>query len=138
MLKIRKANTKDNKIILQILEEVDESTSSMDFNDFYVAEEENKIIGAAKLEEFKSFLFLSSLAVKIKYQKQGIAKKILENIFKKAKKDIYLYTVIPDFFSKFGFKKIATPSFLPTKSALECERCSPEQCTTMVRKQNDT
>jgi len=138
MLRIRKAKEEDNKEIYKLLEEVDEHTSAMAFDNFLVAEENGKILGAVKFEEFKDFFFLSSLSVNPKHQKKGIAREIMEYLLKGAEKDIYIYTVLPEFFAKFGFKEVSAPGKLPSKSPMECERCYPEKCRAMLRKINDT
>ncbi len=134
MLKIRKAKEEDNKEIYKLLEEVDEQTSEMTFDDFWVGDMEGKIVGTAKLEEFDDFFFLSSLSVKSEFQGKGVAKAMMEHLLKGTKKDIYIYTVLPEFFKKFNFKAVSAPSKLPSKSNFECERCYPEKCVCMVRK----
>ena len=134
MLSIRKAKEEDKQVIYKILEEVDEQTSQMDYNDFLVAEKDNEIIGAVKLRGFDGLYFLSSLSVKPNFQKKGIAREIMEHILKGMNKDIYIYTVLPEFFRKFGFKEVSPPGNLPSKSPMECERCYPEKCVCMVRR----
>jgi N-acetylglutamate synthase-like GNAT family acetyltransferase len=138
MIQIRNATKKDVETIRQILKDVDEQTSSMSFNNFRVAENEGKIVGTVKLDEYDDFIFLSSLAVSPGMQKRGIAKEIMNHVLKDSTKAIYLYTVLPEFFLKFGFKVVEAPEKLPSKSKNECERCFPEKCVCMMRPKHDS
>jgi len=135
---IRRAEDKDKESIIKILKEVDEYSESLSLDSFWVAEENNSIVAVMKLKEIDDFFFLSSLAVRINLQGKGIARQLLEEVLKKADKDIYLYTVLPEFFSRFGFKKVEQTAKLPSKSKLECERCYPEKCETMLRSAHDS
>ncbi len=136
MLKIRKASEKDTKEILKTLKELDLFYPAQELNNFWVADKEGKIAGVVKLEEFDDFFFLGSLGIKKKYQNQGIADSLLKEILKTANKNFYLYTTIPEFFKKFGFRVISPLPTLPSRDAFECEYCSPEKCVTMVRHPN--
>jgi N-acetylglutamate synthase-like GNAT family acetyltransferase len=131
---VRNARITDNDEIVKVLKDVDEYHDALELVDFFVAEEDGRVVGVVKLEEYPSFFFLSSLAVPEKLQSKGTAGKILAEIFTKANKDIYIYTVIPEFFAKFGFVKTVPIAELPAKSYLECERCFPERCATMGRR----
>ena len=133
-LLIRKAEVKDEKEILKILKELDLYYPSLEMKDFWVAESDGEILGVVQLEEYQDFIYLGSLAVKQKYQGQGIAKRLLNDTLNKLSKNIYLYTIIPKFFAKFGFK-IASwqPPDLPSKERYECEFCHAEKCVCMVK-----
>ena len=137
---IRPAQNEDYLRVKKLLEELYLYYADLAFKDFWVAESKGKIVGAVQIEEFKDFLFLGSLGVAADQQNHGIAKALLDKILKNQKKDVYLYTIIPEFFKKLGFKTITpnsqlrTPNFnLPTKSRYECESCHSDQCVTMVR-----
>jgi len=72
----------------------------------------------------------------------------MNSVITEAKKPIYLYTIIPDFFIRFGFKSLTTqppnnptthqPISLPPKSPYGCDQCLPGQCVTMVKYPGDT
>ncbi|MFH1683364.1 MAG: GNAT family N-acetyltransferase [Candidatus Margulisiibacteriota bacterium] len=152
-LNIRPALDKDHEKIKKLLKDLDLYYSGLKFKDFWAAEDNGKIVGIVQLEEFENFLFLGSLGVAPDQQKHGIAKALLYKILENHKKDVYLYTIIPDFFKKFGFQlttpnselitpnsklitpnsELITPNSLPTKSRYECEYCHSDQCVTMVR-----
>ena len=130
---IRKAAETDHPQIIKILKALDLYYSALVIKDFWVTEDNGKIVGTAQLEEFPSFLFLGSVGVASDRQKQGVAKTLLEAILKDHKKDVYLYTIIPEFFEKFGFEITTTLPTLPGKERYECEACHLDRCVTMVR-----
>jgi len=132
-MQIRTAQGKDNQAIISLLKELDLYYSAIKIKDFWVAEENKQIIGAAQLLDCGEFLFLSSVGVDQKHQKHGVAKKLLNKLLTKQDKEIYLYTIIPDFFRRFGFEITTTlPQNLPSKDRYECADCYPERCVTMV------
>jgi len=133
MIRIRRAEEKDRNDIAGILREADEDTAEMSFNNFLVAEIGETLAGCVKLDDYSGFMFLSSLAVRPAHQGRGIAKKLMQSVLKETGKDIYIYTVIPDFFSKFGFVIAPPRDDLPEKNSMECSRCYPERCVCMVR-----
>lgn len=134
MLKIKQANKKDNEQILEILKKLDLYYSDLSLNNFWVAEKDKKIIGCVQLREYDDFLFLGSLGVSEQDQKHGIARALMDEILSKAPKNIYLYTIIPEFFKKFGFKTTKElPANLPSRNQYECEACHSDRCVTMVK-----
>lgn len=134
MATIRKAEQKDQKSLLELLksEDLDFWYPGMPIDSFYLAEDKKKIVGIVQLREFENFFFLDALGVIKEFRKKGIGKLLLEAMLKKTYKDLYIYTIIPNFFKKFGFKTVATPDFLPPRAIMQCEDCYPEKCKTMV------
>lgn len=133
MLEIRGAQLSDQPAILQILEELDLFSPLQKLDGFWLAEVDNEIIGIARLEDCGEYLFLSCVGVKTKYQNQGIASRLLEPLLINTNKKIYLYTTIPDFFKRFGFKATSSSTNLPSKENYKCQECFPEKCQTMVK-----
>lgn len=130
---IRPAKDNDNPALKQLLLKLDLYYSTLEMKDFWVAEDQGKIVGAVQLQEHDNFIFLGSLGVLPDQQKHGLAKALLNKVLPGCKKDIYLYTIIPDFFKKFGFSVTSPLPNLPTKANYECEACHSDQCVTMVR-----
>jgi len=130
---IRKATITDKQAIIEVLAEADLHYPGETFDNFWVAEDEKKVIGIARLEKVNKFYFLTSLGVRTDLQHKGVASAILKELIKNADNNIYLYTIIPEFFQKFGFKITETPSFLPPKAIYGCEECFPEKCYCMVK-----
>jgi len=131
---VRPAKAEDYPEIIKLISEIDEAYPGFAPDSFWVAEEVGTIVGTVRLIYYPNFVFLESLAVKKDHQGLGIAKKLLADSLKTIKKDIYLYTIIPDFFQKIGFTPISPPpDFLPGKARYECQFCKPSNCTAMVR-----
>jgi len=132
MLKIRRSGKSDQNTILDLLREIDLHFASQSLENFWVAEKHGRIIGVVQFEEFANFYFLSSLGVVENERKNRVAAALLQEILRDARKDVYLYTIIPDFFTRFGFKIVPAPDFLPAKKPF-CMECYPDKCVTMVR-----
>lgn len=137
---IRPALTKDQLQILELLKTLDLSHHDQPLDNFWIADDNGKVVGVVRIEEFPDCCFISSLGIPETEQKKGIASKLLNHLFGLTKKNIYIYTIIPDFFKKFGFQPTSphpSSSFiippLPSKSLLECSACYPNQCVTMVK-----
>lgn len=80
---------------------------------FLVAKKDEEILGFGRLREYDDSVELCSLGVIQKYRGQGIGKKIvlaLIDIFYQKmdfnRKNLYVVTIIPQYFSKFGFRVI--------------------------------
>ena len=134
MLLVRKAEIKDVAAIQALIRQLDLAYPSQTLDNFWVAEENEDVIGIADLKESADFYFLSSVGVEEKHQHKGIASTFLKELLKGLKKDIYLFTIIPDFFSQLGFKIVAQPANLPNRELFNCSECEPGKCVTMVKK----
>ena len=132
-LTIRAAEQRDSREILEIIKTLDLSYPSQTLDDFWVAEKDGEIAGIANLKKFDDFLFLSSVGTKEKCQHQGISSALLNNILNGARKKVYLYTTIPDFFERLGFRKTIPLPNLPVKKTFSCRECTPETCICMVK-----
>ncbi len=135
-LKIRKAEIKDIKQIqslinafakkdLMLPRSLNELYESL--RDFWVAEENQKIIGCCALHiSWDDLAEIKSLAVKKERQANGIGKELVYACLKEAEelgaKKVFALTYKQEFFEKFGFKKIKN-SCLPHKIWAECINC---------------
>jgi amino-acid N-acetyltransferase len=95
--------------------------------DFWVAEENKKIIGCAALHiSWDDLAEIKSLAVLKSKQGKGIGRELVSACLNEASelgaKKIFVLTYKPDYFKKFGFKRVST-SNLPHKIWAECINC---------------
>ena len=95
--------------------------------DFFVYEDGGNILGCAALHvTWEDLAEIKSLAVTESIQKKKIGSMLVKMIFEDAKKlnikRIFALTYVPEFFEKFGFKKVAH-SKLPHKIWSECIKC---------------
>lgn len=133
---IRKAKVSDAKEIFNILQEfalkgilLPRSLNSIyeNIRDFWVFEENNKILGTCSLHVYwENLAEIKSLAVIEGYQHKGIGKKLVENCIKEAKDlgvgKVFALTYVPQFFEKIGFK-VSDKSEFPQKVWTECIHC---------------
>jgi len=140
-IKIAFSQDSETNVILSLLKEIDLYYPKVKFKNFWLAKDKNKYVGLVQFTEYPEYFFLSSLGIIKSHRKKGIAALLIDNLLKianKKKKKTYLYTVIPDFFKKFGFKIINPQDSLPSKDPYECNYCSPEKCICMVKSYSDT
>jgi N-acetylglutamate synthase-like GNAT family acetyltransferase len=131
MWEIRKAKVKDLSAIRALAEVFNLDSEDMRAEEFKVAVDGKDILAIGRLKPAGEVLELCSLGVVQHKQKEGIGKLLVKSLLKSAKKDIYLATIIPDYFKPLGFKVLDfTPDFMK-KKADWCEGCHPERCTIM-------
>jgi N-acetylglutamate synthase-like GNAT family acetyltransferase len=133
-MRIRKAKKSDFSNVIHLSQKYDLDYTSMEADDFWVAEEGKKILGIVGLKKHDDCLELCSLGVEEIYRNRGIAKKLVLALLKKAKGNVYLATVIPGFFEKFGFEKANVIPASMIKKSDWCKGCNKELCTVMMRK----
>lgn len=133
---IRKAKVADVKQIKQLLASYAAKGLLLDrpvtkiyenLRDFFVAEENNEIIGCCALHIcWENLAELRSLAVHEKSKGNGIGKALAETCLKEAKEmgfqKIFTLTYVPDFFKKLGFKTVAKEE-MPHKVWADCINC---------------
>ena len=95
--------------------------------DFFVYEEERKIVGVSSLHIYwEDLAEIKSLAVLPEYQNKGVGKKLVNACIDEAKylgiEKIFALTYVPEFFEKLGFK-IVDKSLFPQKVWNECIHC---------------
>lgn len=96
--------------------------------DFWVYEENRKVSGCCALHiSWQDLAEIKSLAVKPNRQKKGIGSQLIKTCIEEAKdlkvKKIFALTFKPNFFKKFGFKRIKNAA-LPHKIWAECINCA--------------
>ena len=130
---IRPASVTDTTAIVRVLDAADLRYSAETLTNLTVAEINGEIVGVVRLEEHPGFYFLTSLGVIPAQGKKGIASALLQDALKDKIKPIYLYTIIPDFFKRLGFKETTPIADLPAKEIYGCDRCVPGQCVVMAK-----
>jgi len=95
--------------------------------DFWVYENKGKIIGCVAMHiSWDDLAEIKSMAVAKPYQNKGIGSQLITACLDESKdlgaKKIFVLTYKPNFFDKFGFKRIKQ-SELPHKIWAECINC---------------
>lgn len=101
--------------------------------EFIVALDDQKIVGFGRLREHSDCTELCSLGVITPLRRKGIGRKIVAELISKAKKELYLVCIIPDYFIPFGFTKVEDyPSSIQNKKDFcTSELCVPEKYCAM-------
>jgi len=133
----RKADIKDapdiqNLIALFAKQDLMLSRSLMDIyeniRDYVIVSKKGKVVGCCALHIcWKDLAEIKALAVNEQVHGQGIGKKLINSCLKEAKylkiKKVFCLTYIPEFFKRFGFRKIDRKR-LPHKIWTECLQCA--------------
>lgn len=131
---IRKATEADFPEIIRLARGMDLDYSGMETDDFYVAEQGGQILGICGLKKHPECLELCSLGVEKDWQGRGLGRQLVRVVLGTAPGDLYLATVIPGFFARFGFRKAEAVPPSMVKKAEWCAGCRPELCTVMLKK----
>lgn len=129
---VRRAVASDQPGIQAIVSEQDLDYPSMKFTSFWVTLIGADIASILRLEEFETFYFISAVGSASARQGQGCAGRLLQTVLAGCQRPVYLYTVIPAFFARFGFQTVTAPSWIPPRTLFDCPRCQPELCACMV------
>jgi amino-acid N-acetyltransferase len=133
---IRKAEIKDIKQIQELINAFAKQDIMLarslnelyeNVRDFWVKENKGKVIGCAGLHiSWDDLAEIKSVAVAKKYQSRGIGKELISACLNEAgslgAKKLFVLTYKPEYFKKFGFKRVKH-SDLPHKIWAECINC---------------
>lgn len=133
---IRKAKIKDIKHIQELINSFARQDMMLarslnelyeNLRDFWVAEDKGKLIGCAAMHiSWDDLAEIKSLAVAKKYQGKGVGGELVEACLEEAKglgaHKVFVLTYKPEYFKKFGFKRVKHAS-LPHKVWAECINC---------------
>lgn len=134
MLQIRRAKDGDWPAISEILERLDLAHSSLSIENFHVAESAGRIVGFAHLESFGPSLYLSAVGVVENLRKKGIGRQLVDGVLAGQDKNTYIYTYVPEFFSRLEFRPSKPPPEIPGRGIYDCSKCSGKKdCVCMMR-----
>lgn len=138
-MNIRVARKGDTVAIQEMLEELVLDHPSLSIDNFWITEDEGEIVGVAHLEDRRSCAYLSSVGVAKNRRHEGIATNLLMKVMSGCAKDVYVYTIIPDFFRTLDFISTDPAGDIPSRDIYDCNSsCSPERCECMVLRRNDS
>ncbi len=138
-LRVRRAGTADHETILEMTRALELDYPAMDLSCFRVAELDGVIVGVAELKELETCSLLSCVGVREDLQGRGIGHELVERVVQEALHPVYLYTLVPDFFRKAGFRDAGVlPRDLPPRAFYGCLGCDPTRCLCLMRTREDT
>jgi amino-acid N-acetyltransferase len=136
MAKVRRARIEDAMFIQKILKKYSEEADLIlrnmadiyaQIRDYFVLVAGKKPVGVVALHVYWDDLAeIRSFVIEKKYRGAGYGKKMIDMAVKDAKslglKSIFALTKIPDFFRRYGFRRIAKKE-LPHKIWKDCFNC---------------
>lgn len=103
-IKIRKAKKTDIKKIMKYIEKFNLDGEEIKYKEFIVAEIFGEITGFARMKKYEGIYELATLGVIEKYRNKKIGSKLVNHLLQNFEYDeLWLTTIIPEFFEKFGF-----------------------------------
>ncbi|MDQ3046456.1 MAG: GNAT family N-acetyltransferase [Bacteroidota bacterium] len=104
--------------------------------EFIAAFKGEKLCGFGRIREHEDCSELCSLGVLEKFRLQGIGKAIVQELIKKASKQLYLVCIIPEFFLPYGFQKANNfpPSIQSKTDFCRHHLAVPETYVAMLKK----
>lgn len=133
-MSIQKAGKTDLPQIIALAAKHNLDYEDMAADDFWVAVEAGRVVGICGLRQHPDCRELCSLGVEQTFQKRGFGRRLVETLLQGTSGDIYLATVIPEFFRKLGFEEAGSVPASMIKKADWCAGCSRERCTVMIKK----
>jgi amino-acid N-acetyltransferase len=139
-MKIEKVkNYRDEIIALLAAERLPVSDLPETLENFFVAIDNESVIGVIGLETYDNYGLLRSLAVSEAFRDQGIARQLIENLENAAValgiKEMYLLTeTAPDYFTRNGYRRVVrldVPSVLHQSS--EFSHVCPQSAIVMKK-----
>lgn len=133
-MQVRKAKKADLPEIRALAGKLGLDYPGMEGDRFWVADESGRVTGMVGLKEHPDCLELCALGVDPGHRGQGIAAALVRALLDAVRADVHLATIIPSFFERCGFVKVAAGprSFLEKWDTAWCEGCDRKSCTIMV------
>lgn len=116
MYKIRPATQVDSTTIKRMIRAERLDPSSLDWQNFLVAEQDAQIIGIGQIKPYPDYQELGSLLVLPNYRSQGIAAGLIEALEAKAQRPLYLLCErkMQPYYARFGYQVIGWREMPPT------------------------
>ncbi len=133
-MRIRKAEAKDMASVVALAESCGLDYPGMESDVFWIAEEENCLLGICGLKTHPDCRELCALGVRKELRGKGIGRELVNVFLRETGEEIFLATVIPEFFTWFGFARTARFPLSMRKGGDWCEGCDSSRCVVMVRR----
>ncbi len=129
---IRKAAISDFKAIEELLFDLNLHYPGIRLPLFWVMENSGQMIGIAQLDPVDQGYYLSAFGICKSMQRKGYGAQFLLQLQKKMKLDIYLHTVLPEFFAELGGDSVQDVFDFPKPDQSICKKhCNLSQCRCM-------
>ena len=132
-MRVRKARKRDFPQIVPLARKHNLDYFGMEADAFWVSEEGGRIRGICALKKHPECWELCALGVDEEWRGRSWGGQLVRAVLRDVPGELYLATVIPDFFARFGFEKADSVPASMVKKAEWCAGCRPELCTVMMR-----
>jgi predicted GIY-YIG superfamily endonuclease len=118
---IRPATRKDLALIRSTIRRFDLDPERIEPRQFIVAMEGKARAGFARIKPYRGCFELGSVAVLEKYRKRGVASRLVRCLMSKfPTRTVWITTMSPDYFKRFGFASAKPPAELARKLKTIC------------------
>lgn len=132
---IRQASTPDWPSLASLARECGLDYDGMESDEFWVAEDAGRIVGIVALKTHPDCRELCALGVDATRRRKGTGRRLVLEVLRAARGEVYLATIIPGFFLPFGFEKTARVPRSMVKDETWCAGCRRDLCEIMVRRE---
>jgi N-acetylglutamate synthase-like GNAT family acetyltransferase len=119
----KQPNKEEFEQIKHLVEELWLDNENMQPEQFGILSDNGKVIAFGRLREYADTTELCSIGVVKEFQHRKFGTEIVNYLLHQAKRDVYVVTVVPDFFTKLSFKPVEKP---PTPIQWKLQRCNTE------------
>jgi N-acetylglutamate synthase-like GNAT family acetyltransferase len=135
-MRIRRAAPPDRAPIRLLAGKLGLDYPGMEGDAFWLAEDDGETVGAIGLIRHPDCLELVGLGVGESRRGSGLGRALVGALLAETPGDVYLATIVPDFFALCGFVRApsAPASIATRKGTAWCDGCPGERCVVMVRK----
>ena len=132
---IGKPATEDIPRALELARSLGLDYPEMEKDELWVAKEAGRVVGVVALRTHPDWLELCSLGVDPRYRSLGAGRALVEALMAETRGDVYLGTIIPDYFERLDFRRAASvpAAFTERHGSAWCDGCAVERCAVMVR-----
>jgi len=117
---VRPALEFDIEKIMPYINEYGLDSENLDNEQFYIAEADGKLAGFGRVKSYGEVYELATLGVLENFRGNDIGRKIIEKLINIVpSKEIWITTIIPEYFERFGFIE---DDNIPDEILLKCER----------------
>ena len=111
----------DFPVITKLISEFYLDDNDLKSAQFLIAKDKGKVVGFGRLRQYPSCSELCSLGVVEDLRLKGIGSAVSRALIKKSTFPLYTVTIIPEFFSRFGFKIVTD---FPTEIGVKHSYCT--------------
>ena len=95
--------------------------TQLDARQFLIAKKNHEVIGFVRYKKYEDCAELCSLGVVENYRLKGVGSKLVRALLQKNGRPVFIVTIIPEFFTRFGFEDVPEYPESVRKKLLYCE-----------------